>query len=298
MAAFPATVVHRYTTRILDIHRDLSVVRLMDAVDGEPLFAESSPEGLITLTVKGDQLPERYLWALYGFRLEQYLQRGWVDQGILCERALSCEPYGPEARDDYHTVVLERRTGLIRGYGTLAATRDRTPTALSSRPRRPFVVERDYGLDLAENLGPGTLSSQVWEGKRLIRDYDLGRSQAAVSVPWWVYLGWAVVCQHLLADRGARAIVGDAKKEGAIHQLHLLGFEVEMLDRASRPPDTGDLFGPLWDQAERSQPFILRNGPRLRPTLRALDQILMSGGTGSIRRQLEKLATEMSLDRL
>ncbi|MFG2049478.1 hypothetical protein ACGFIW_18850 [Micromonospora sp. NPDC048935] len=281
-----ATAVDRFADRVLRIHRDLSFSGLAEAIDGPPAFAATSPAGLTTLTVRGSQLPERYLWALYGFRLAQFLQRGWASRDLLYARALTAEPYTAAARDDYHTIVVERATGRFRGYGTLAASRDRASTGLAEPGRRRFVIETDYGIDLATFLGPQVTTDRVWEGKRLIRDYAMAPSAAAATVPWLVYLGWASVVASIF-EANAVAVVGDAKKSGAIFQLELLGFAVETVDVAARDPAPDDLFGPLWDQPEQSRPFILRDSPDLRPTLRALGEVLAQDEPGSVRRRLE-----------
>lgn len=277
----------RYAAQVLRVHRELSFTGLLDAIDGPPAYLEHGPHELVTVTVRGDQLPERYLWGLFGFRLAQYLQRGWVDRELLQARAITAEPFTAAARRDYHTVVLERRTGQIRGYGTLAATKDAPGTTLAAGDRRPFVVEVDYGIDLADHLGAEVGSDRVWEGKRLIRDYAMPRSPAAAAVPWWVYLGWASTITRLFGAGGAHAVVGDGRKGGALFQLGLLGFDLRTLEVAARAPHPDDLFAPLWDQTEPAWPFILRDSPRLAPTLRALHEVLCDVRPGSVRRRLE-----------
>ncbi|MEU1013825.1 hypothetical protein [Streptomyces sp. NPDC005890] len=269
--------------------REYAELRLPDveaAVTGDPVYRAVSPEGLLVLTLRGEQLPERLLDLVYTFRLVQYLQRGWVDAAAVAARELRYEPHDEQARRDFHTLVLERDTGRLRGYGTLAVSRDPDGTRLDDPAHRPFVVERDYGIRLADHLTPGTPASAVGEGKRLVRDWAMPRSPAAASVPWWVYLAWAHACLGVLEQPGG-AIVGDGKKTGAIHQLGLLGFRTRILeDTVPLPPGPSDLFAPLWDQRERSYPFILTDDGRLRPTLDFLTSVLTSGETGSVRARL------------
>ncbi len=252
---------------------------------GDPLFRAVSPEGLLVLTVRGSQLPPWALDLVYRFRLVQYVRRGWADAAAVASRGLRTEPYDAFALRDFHTLVIEEGTGWLRGYGTLAAARDESALPLGDPGHRPFVVERDYALRLADHLGAGTSSSRVWEGKRLVRDDAMPRSQAAVSVPWWVYLAWATACLEVLGDEGA-AIVGDGKIEGAVRQLRLLGFSTRTLDADPVEPDPADLFAPMWDQQERSYPFVLTDEGALRPTLAYLRSVLTSGAEGSVRARL------------
>ncbi|MGW6980606.1 hypothetical protein ACWGE1_14345 [Streptomyces sp. NPDC054932] len=279
----PATA--SYRERVL---QDTAAIRLPDLdshVDGEPLFRSASPEGLLTLTVRGAQLPTAHLDDIYRFRLAQYLKRGWLNEELAAAADLTAEPYDAHALQDQHTLVVEEETGRLRGYGTLAHTRSPEHTLLGDDAHLPFVVERDYGLRLADELGAATPAKRVWEGKRLMRDYAMDRSQAAVSVPWWVYRGWAEGCLRALSEDGA-AIVGDGKPNGAILQLALLGFRTRTLDVPAHPADPGDLFAPMWDQEQRSYPFVLTRADTLRPTLTHLDAILASGETGSVAARL------------
>ncbi|MGP4001355.1 hypothetical protein [Streptomyces sp. 8N706] len=280
-----AVTADRYAEELLRAGIDLRLPDLEASLAGDPVFREASPEGLLTLTVRGSQIPELFLERIYQFRLVQYLQRGWVNASAVAARGLRTEPYDDLALRDYHTLVVERGTGRLRGYGTLASSRDRQETALGDPAHQTFVLERDYGIRLADHLGRETPSSLVWEGKRLVRDYAMPRSQSAVSVPWWVYLGWASACLRVLGTEHA-AIVGDGKFDGAIHQLRLLGFSTQTLDVASLPPNPSDLFAPMWDQQERSYPFILRYGEGLEPTLKRLRAVLTSGEDGSVRARL------------
>ncbi|MEU6814627.1 hypothetical protein [Streptomyces sp. NPDC046860] len=275
-----------FTGHLLRENAELSLPHLETRVTGAPLYRAVTPEGLLVLTLRGEQLPASYLDLVHTFRLTQYLHRGWVDAVAVSDRRLRHEPYDGQSLRDFHTLVTEPDTGRLRGYGTLALSPDPDGTSLSDPVHKPFVVERDYGIRLAAHLGPSTLSSAVGEGKRLVRDWAMPRSQAAASVPWWVYLAWAHACLAVLEHPGG-AIVGDGKKTGAIHQLGLLGFRTRVLDATTPlPPGPGDLFAPMWGQHERSYPFLLTDSARLRPTLEFLTSVLMSGRTGSVRAQL------------
>ncbi|MFG3225255.1 hypothetical protein ACGF07_10810 [Kitasatospora sp. NPDC048194] len=283
------------TAALTDSHREqllregaqVVLPALEDVLTGDPLFHAQSPEGLLVLTVAGAQLPARVLEQVYRFRLLQYLRRGWVNETALAALGLHTEPYDDFALRDFHTLVVERSTGLLRGYGTLAAARDHVPTSLGDPGHRPYVIERDYGLSLADHLGPGTSSAAVWEGKRLVRDFAMPRSQAAVTVPWWVYLAWAAGCLKVLDSDPNGAVVGDGKLEGAVNQLRLLGFATRpLLDTTPVPPDPAELFAPMWDQEERSYPFVLTDEGALRPTLAYLRELLGSGHQGSVRARL------------
>ncbi|MFD8261984.1 hypothetical protein ACFV19_24350 [Streptomyces griseoluteus] len=282
----PAPSAEDHKDLLLREYADLRLPDVEAAVTGNPFHRAVSPEGLLVLTLRGEQLPEPMLHLLYTFRLVQYLQRGWVDAEAVAAQGLRQEPHDDHALRDFHTLVLERDTGRLRGYGTLAVSRDPAATRLDDPAHRPFIVERDYDIRLADRLAPDTLASAVGEGKRLVRDWAMPRSQAAASVPWWVYLSWAHACLQMLEQPGG-AIVGDGKKTGAIHQLGLLGFRTRILeDTVPVPPGSSDLFAPMWSQRERSYPFILTDGGRLRPTLGFLTSVLTSKEPGSVRARL------------
>ncbi|KKD03475.1 hypothetical protein [Streptomyces sp. WM6386] len=261
---------------------------LEDALTGEPVFRDVSPEGLLTVTVRGAQLPAPVLEKVFRFRLVQYLRRGWVDPAGLARRRLTHEPYDEGALRDVHSLCVEADTGRLRGYASLVAPRDPAGRRLGDPDHLPFVVERDYGLRLADHLGPDTPSAAVREGKRLVRDHAMRRSPAALSVSWWVLLGWATACLEVLASPAA-AVVGDGKKRVTINQLRLLGFHTRTVDAEPLPPDPADLFAPMWDQTERSQPFLLTDGGALRPTLRVLHELLASGQAEAARTRLAQL---------
>jgi hypothetical protein len=280
-----AAAAEAYKERLLQENAELRLPGLEASLTAPPLFRAISPEGLLTLTIRGAQLPTDYLRRVYQFRLTQYLRHGWVNVTAVAARALHGEPYDEMALRDFHTLVIERGSGRLRGYGTLAVSRDPEGTRLGDPAHQPFVAERDYGFRLADYLGEATLSSLVGEGKRLIRDWAMPRSPAAASVPWWVYLGWATACLGTLGHPDL-AIVGDSKKSGAIHQLRLLGFSIRTLEVPPAIPDPDDLFAPMWNQFERSYPFILTNEGALRPTLEYLGKVLTSGDAGSARRRL------------
>ncbi|MFC8007386.1 hypothetical protein ACFUCH_24420 [Streptomyces olivaceus] len=272
---------------LLREHADIQLPGVESALRGDPVFHAVSPEDLLVLTVRGAQLPDHFLERVYAFRLIQYLRRGWVDAAAVADCDLRHEPYDEQALLDFHTLVLERETGWLRGYGTLAVSPDPAGTTLGDPSHLPFVVERDYGMRLAATLGARTPSSAVREGKRLVRDAGMPRSHAAATVPWWVYLAWAAACTEVL-DRPGGTVVGDGKKSGAVHQLGLLGFRVRTLDVAPLPPGPSDLYAPMWNQRERSYPFLLTDDGRLRPTLDHLTALLMSEEPVSIRARLTR----------
>jgi hypothetical protein len=286
-----AAAAQAYKEDLLRDGANLRLPGLEAALTGPPLFSAVSPEGLATLTVRGAQLPADYLRRVYQFRLTQYLRRGWVNVTVAAARALRAEPYDEMALRDLHTLVVEQGSGRLRGYGTLAVSRDPAGAHLGHPAHRPFVAEQDYGLRLADYLGAATRSSLVGEGKRLIRDWAMPRSPAAVTVPWWVYLGWATGCLAALGHRGS-AIVGDGKKSGAIHQLRLLGFSTRVLEVPPASPDPADLFAPMWSQSERSFPFILTDQGALQPTLECLAKALTSDDASSARLRLTQFREE------
>jgi hypothetical protein len=248
----------------------------------------TSPEGLRIITVAGRHLSAADLHAIYTFRFNQYRSRGWINTALADRLGLDAEPYSiPHAERDLHTLVIDSETRTLHGYGTLAASRDPAGVHLDSPDRQPFVVERDYNIRLADHLHRHT---RIGEGKRLVRDHAMPRSAAGASVPWWVYLAWGRGCARFLHTHTRAAIVGDGKLDGAIHQLRLLGFTVQVLHETTPiPPADDDLFAPLWDQHERSYPFVLTDeAGTLTGTLDRLDDALRSGDPTRLRHKLSE----------
>ncbi|NNG38381.1 hypothetical protein HJ588_03705 [Flexivirga sp. ID2601S] len=255
---------------------------------GTPRFHEVTPEGLVVLTVQGDQLSARDLDAVYRFRLQQYRYRGWVSEEALAKLGLTAEPYGAAALTDLHTLVIEQQTAIVRGYGTLASPPILPGQKLGDTDRNHYVIERDYGIDLAEILDPRTPTEAVKEGKRLIRDYGMPRSRAGASVPWWVYLAWTTGCVSVLSTSNGAAIVGDAKERGATYQLALIGFSVRSLECDALAPGKDDIFAPMWTQEDQSHPFILTDEERrLSSTREYLHEVLLSASDTSISQLLK-----------
>ncbi|MDR6912940.1 hypothetical protein J2W54_004953 [Rhodococcus fascians] len=255
---------------------------------GQRQIDTTSPEGLRVVTVAGEKLSAFDLHMIYTFRYRQYRARRWVNTELADNLNLVNEPYTQaHAQQDLHTLVIESDTQILRGYGTLADSRDNPGIDLDSSAHQRFVVERDYNIDLADHLDP---RARVREGKRLIRDYAMPRSSAGASVPWWVYYAWGRGCAQFLHSNQNAAIVGDGKLNGAISQLRLLGFSVQVLHETTPvPPADDDLFAPMWDQNERSYPFVLTDeAGTLDDTLDLLESILRSGDPTSLRLKLSE----------
>jgi hypothetical protein len=245
----------RYLARLVEVHNGLSLGNLPDALSGPPVLSRQGPDGSITVTFLGAQAPARYRHLILGYRLAQLAARGWVDVTLLHDLGIAAEPDRAVDRD-YHTVVLDRRTGRVRAYATLCAYRGTSADRLDDVERPRFVIERDYGLNLAEEI-PGARPAQLWEGKRLIRSHGLLPSEGGSKAAWWALLGWLASVRHVMAEHGAVAVIGDGKPNQSIASLKSLGLSLRVIDRRALRPSSADLLGPIWDQEVESRPFVV-----------------------------------------
>ncbi|MCX4966050.1 hypothetical protein OHA98_14590 [Streptomyces sp. NBC_00654] len=257
--AHPSAV--RFAEDIVRLHRRLSFAGLPDAVGGQPLYLRESRDGdLLTLAVRESQLPRRYVLGIQGFRLAQFLERGWVCRSHLHRLAAFHEPLRPpHPVDDVHVVALSPATGKILGYTFLAGSLDAEPLPLDSPARARLSVERDHGLDLlGRAAAPGWTTHRVYEAKRQLRAAGMPRGVLATRIPWHVMAGMGRSLLALGGPRGRVMVAGDAKEGGSFRHLELMGLDLDIVHGPPPNVPRTDLFWPLFDTDLHAKPFLAR----------------------------------------
>jgi hypothetical protein len=253
----------RYVQGIIAVHDRMTYGRLPEQISGGPVHVHESGDGLLTLAVRDSQLPHRYLLGLFGFRLAQYLQLGWVSQPIVYRNALFHEPLRPAiGQDDIHIVSLCLATGRIRGYAALAGSRDPGPLPLDGPGRTRLSVEKDHKIDL---MGPyaaeGWTTHQVYEAKRLLRDQTMPRGELGERVPWHVLMAWGRALMALEESLPHVLVAGDAKESGSLRHVRRMGFRLDVVEGTSPGLPKTDLLWPIFVTDEQAKPFVGRLGP-------------------------------------
>lgn len=265
----------RFAADIIRLHDTLAFPSLPDAVIGEPLFRfDSESDGLTSLSVRQSQLPDRYLRAVMGFRLAKFLQIGMMDADLARRRALFCEPVshgaGPET---VHALTLTR-AGQIVGYMALTGAADPTPTPFDSPRRIPFPAESAHRVDLLSRFaGPGLDSHGVREIKRLVRNPSMPAGRQADRVPWHLIyaLGTSAIAMNV------RYFVGDAREDGALKHLRLIGFDPLVIDDTKPRLERTELMWPSYENAVVAKPFVSRMPDDLQSYLDVIRTALEQG---------------------
>jgi hypothetical protein len=220
----------RFLADLIQVHADLRYPGLPAAIEGEPLCRlEGYDDGLVTLSVRESQLPERYVRAILGFRLAQFIQTDLMDRSLVYQRALFHEPIpnhvGP---DTIHTVTLTE-SGKLVGYLGLVGSDDPEPLPLDSPGRALFPVEAAHKVELLSRYAaPHLTTHQVWEIKRFIKDRSMEAGMQRDRVPWHLILAIGRVGTALGND--ARVIVGDSSEHGALRHLRIIGFDFVVVE--------------------------------------------------------------------
>ncbi len=186
----------RFARDVVTLNTQLAFRRLPNALlDAELLHRVERPNGLTTLTVRTDQLPDRYLLGLMGFRLAQYLQLGYACRQVVHAAGMFAEPAHHLADDDIHVVTLDAR-GRILGYLSLAGSGDARPYELIDPARRPFPVEVAHDLNLFHRVEPvdGVRSDQVRELKRFVHSRLMQDKEQRLQVTLELLLGAGRAC--------------------------------------------------------------------------------------------------------
>jgi hypothetical protein len=222
----------RFLQDLIRLHAELRYPGLPAALDGEPMCRlEGFDDGLITLSFREGQLPDRYVRAILGFRLAQFIQTDLMDRSLVYQRALFHEPIpkhiGP---DTIHTVTLTE-SGKLVGYLGLVGSDDPDPLPLDAPNRAQFPVEGAHKVELLSRYAtPQRNTHQVMEIKRFIRDRSMEAGMQRDRVPWHLILGIGKVGMALGND--VQVIVGDSSEHGALRHLRLIGFDFVVVEDA------------------------------------------------------------------
>ncbi len=265
LAAAPSAASARYAAELAKLHRSLRWRSLLAAIDGEPLVRlEGLGDGLTTVAVRTSQLPQRYLRALYGFRLAEFLQTGLMDPELVYARALAHEPLPTEVGPESIHICTLDADGRIVGYVSLQGAPDPAPRALTDTGRQPFPVEAAHHVDvLAAFAAPRRTTHEVFEIKRLIRAGGLPRGLARARVPWHLIVGLSRT--GMAVGDGIQVIVGDSGEQGALRHLNWFGFELQVTEGTRPTVDRTQLMWPSYALPDevRAKPFAaeVRQGP-------------------------------------
>ncbi len=170
----------RYAEDILALHDGLNFRQLLRTGPDRAVYQRRRSSGPVTLGFRTDQLPERYLLGIQGFRLAQYLALGWVCEDAIAAGGMFCEPTSNLRDDDIHVVTLSSE-GTILGCLSLTGSPDGVPRRLGDITRSAFPVEQAYGIDLLGGLAADKTSAQVRELRRFVHRRSLTRSDVAVT---------------------------------------------------------------------------------------------------------------------
>jgi hypothetical protein len=270
------TLSARFARDVVALNAQLAFRRLPDALgDGELLHRVQRPNGLTTLTVRTDQLPDRYLLGLMGFRLAQYLQLGYACQRVVHAAGMFAEPTHHVAADDVHVVTMDGQ-GRILGYLCLAGSGDARPYELDDPAREPFPVEVAHNLNLFDRVPPpgGVRSTEVRELKRFVHNRLMRDKEQRLQVTLELLLGAGRAL--LLLTPPIRTLVGDVEEDVALRHLVLAGMDVVVIDGTTPVLPDDDVMHPLYTARDAVKPFVANVPDRseLRDRVEFLDTAL------------------------
>jgi hypothetical protein len=271
----------RFVRELVRMHATLRYAGLPDAVTGPPLCRiEGYGDGLVTIGMREGQLPERYLRAVLGFRLAQFLQTGLMDRELAHRGALFHEPVSrAKGGETYHTITLTD-TGRIVGYIGLVGSADPAPLPLDSPMRIGFPVEVAHRVDLlSERAAPDLTTHNVVEIKRFVRDRSMPRGEQRDRVPWHLILGALKVGT---AMPELRLVVGDAGERGALRHLRLVGLDMSVVEGTTPWLPRTELMWPSYEvpARRRAKPFVAPIPPGLPGYVDMIESVLASGSGG------------------
>jgi hypothetical protein len=291
----------RFAEEIVRLNDRQSFAGLPGAVDGRPLYvSESRDRDLLTLAVRESQLPRRYVLGIHGFRLAQFLSRGWVCPTLLYRAAAFHEPLRPpHPVDDVHILGLSTTTGKILGYTFLAGSLDAEPLPLDSPARSRLTVEQDHGLDLLGRwAAPSWTTHHVYEAKRQLRAADMPRGVLATRVPWHIMAGMGRSLLALGGADGKVLVAGDAKEGGSFQHLMLMGLAVDIVHGPPPRVPRTDLLWPLFDTDVHAKPFLARLPTTFADDMTAIEGFLADADDNqSIRALMQERAASREAQR-
>lgn len=256
--------------RVTDKASTISFAKVDGALTSEPAFFAAGRDGSITLTVRGDHLPQRYRIAVGAFRFAQYMRLGLIDQQLAHRTGVYSEQLPHEPRREFHTLVIDRQTGNLAGCVVL------------TQPDH-FGLEADYeGLQVDVDLLPGADRNNLWEAKRLVRRADMPIGQLGRNAPWWALLALTHTVAGLHKSNQLTAMIGDGDPDGSPAMLGLLDYDVQTISATPRATNANGVYGPMWNRQVRAVPFHATPHPRQEPLLADLTEFLTMARIGSV----------------
>lgn len=250
------TTSERFVAEIVQLHERLNWRGLPDAIDGEPLVRlEGFGDGLTTVCVHQSQIPDRYLKGIFGFRLAQFLQLGWMDAELAAARTLFHEPFAPSSGvDTVHAITLDD-AGRLVGYISMVGSADPAPLTLDDPTRALFPAEVAHHVDLCGQFtAPGITTHDVSEIKRFVRRKGMARGLQRDRVPWHLIL--AIGRRNQTVARPFRLVLGDSTESGALRHLRLVGFDLVVMEDTHPNVAKSELMWPSYEKADLAKPWI------------------------------------------
>jgi hypothetical protein len=272
-------VSRRFTQDIIAMQDELSYRRLIDhlPVADLPHLAVRG-DGLVTVGVRTEQLPYRYVLGMQGFRLAQYLKLGWACEQTAHGSALFCEPVCALHPDDVHIMTLNGQTGRILGYVSLTTSGDPQPRHPMAADRARFPVEMAHGINVFDHVPAldGVLTNQVRELKRFVHSRTLTDKAQRLRVTLELLLGAGRALTRI--EPTVRTVVGDVEEKVALRHLLLAGLDVQLIEQ-TRPhlPNT-DLLHLAYTRRGEVKPFVahIPNADELQQRIGLLEATLSS----------------------
>lgn len=275
VAPEPSAAARRFVDELVKMHGSLTYRGLPDAVTGEPLCRlEGYGDGLVTLSVRQSQLPDRYLRGVLGFRLAQFLLTGLMDVELAYRRGLSHEPpVEPTGPETIHTITLTE-TGKLVGYLGFVGSPDPEPLPLDAADRGKFPVEAAHHVELLSRYAaPDRDTHHAYEIKRFIRDRGMERGMQRDRVPWHLILAVG----RMAMATGIQIVLGDSGEHGALRHLRLVGIPLEVVEDTMPSLPQTELMWPsyLVGRDKLAKPFV---GPidRVGPYMDAIEMGLVA----------------------
>lgn len=250
----------RYIQDILRMHSRLSFHGMAGELQKNDalLYQANHGRGLVTLVAHTDQIPERYLIGLAGFRLAEYLQAGFASEELVFGRSLFCEPIREFHQDDTHVITIDEETGRILGYVALAHSQDPEPRRLADPGRLPFPCEEVHSIRLQTALPDlphvrALETRHIREVKRLAHNHTVTARDLRLRITLELLAG---VTMAVYAERDSiRLLIGDVEEHIALKHLVLLGLDVYLLTGTTPKLSRQDLMHPRYFNAEKVLPF-------------------------------------------
>ncbi|HKT03885.1 MAG TPA: hypothetical protein VJT31_30510 [Rugosimonospora sp.] len=278
----------RYVRDVLALHDTLRYDRIPQHVAGDGLcWQVRRPDGLLTLAVRTDQLPHRYLLGLLGFRLAQYLRLGYASADVVYRAAMFCESAANVHPRDIHVVTLDGDTGRILGYVGFGASPDPVPRDPRDPGRVLFHTEHAHDVNLFHRVPPpdGLTTHEVREVKRFVHNRQMSDRGLRLRVSLELLLG----AGHAVAalDPAPRVLIGDVEERLALRHLLMLGLDVQLVEGTRPVLPAAEVMHPMYLVRASVKPFVSRvpAGPELQRRIEELDRALAAPDVfGGVRR--------------